>query len=252
MKRHLTWMLAIAAASAVSVAGVAWASDSTGANFSTLKMKAKSTSLFVETSTQSNTNPGTPTNPGNIPFASNNVKLTLPNGVGITTKGLPQCTKSLENTTTATAMQLCGQKNKKSYVGSGQATACIGQANTPCTGLGNPNHFVVTAFNGKPKGGKPTLILHSRDDNLGTGLTTVLTGTYDPNKNTLNVPIPPEVYNVATITDFQTTVQRKFTVNGKTKQYLKAKCKGGKWTLKGEFKYQGGDPTDKPSVSQKC
>ena len=28
--------------------------------------------------------------------------------------------------------------------------------------------------------------------------------------------------------------------------------KSGKWTLKGEFKYQCGDPTDKPTAKQSC
>src|SRR6266536_5140537 len=129
MRKHLIWMLALA--TAVSVAGVAQATDSTGSDFSQLKMKVTPSKLsatkygkaklFVETSTLSNTNPGTPTNPGNVPVATSDVTLKFDKDLKFTTKGLAQCTKSLEGTTTATATQLCG----KAKVGGGQATACI-------------------------------------------------------------------------------------------------------------------------------
>src|SRR5262245_7113024 len=116
MRKHLIWMLAVGAA--VAVAGVAQATDTTGQDFSTLKMRATpskqskkkfgAAKLFVETSTQSNSNPGTPTNPGNIPVATKSVDLTFPKDFKFTSKGLPQCTKSLENTTTQQALSLCG------------------------------------------------------------------------------------------------------------------------------------------------
>jgi hypothetical protein len=256
MRKHLIWMIALGAA--VAVAGVAQATDSTGSDFSELQMKATpskqdkkkrgAAKLFVETSTLSNTNSGTPTSPGNIPKATTNVKLTFPKDFKFTNTGLAQCDAAkLENTTTASAKQLCG----KAQVGAGQATACIGSAGTPCSGPGNPAHFVVTAFNGKPKGGNPTIVLHSRSDALT--LTTILVGTLDQKTNVLNVPIPPSVYSLATITDFQTTVQKAYkNPKGGTLNYVSAKCSKGSWTLKGEFKYTGGDPTDNPSVTQKC
>jgi hypothetical protein len=254
MRKHLIWMLALGIV--VSAAGVAWATDSTGNNFSELQMKMSPSkqsktkfgkgSLFVETSTLSNTNPGTPTQPGNVPNASTNVKLTFPKDFKFTTKGLKQCTTSLENTTTQSAIQLC----KSSKVGGGSATACIGSAGSPCSGPGNPAHFIVTAFNGKPKGGKPTLILHSRSDALT--LTTVLTGVLDPKKNTLNVPSPASVYSLATITDFKTTVGKNYSSKGKKYTYVSAKCSSKNWTAKGQFKYTGGDPTDNVTASQAC
>ncbi len=255
MRKHVTWVLAVAVG--LSAVSVAYATDSTGTDFSQLKTKVSprkhdkrkfgKASLFVETSTLSNANPGTPTSPGNVPVPTTNVKLTFDKQLKFTTKKLAQCKVSLENTTTRSAIQLC----RRAKVGGGKATACLGASGTPCT---SKLAFLVTAFNGKPQGGKPTIILHSRNDQFQ--LTTVLTGTLDPRKNTLNVPIPSSVYSVATITDFQTTVGKTYfakTRHGKRKTYyVSAKCKKGKYTLKGAFTYLGGDPVDNVSTTTPC
>src|SRR5689334_12910990 len=137
MRKHLIWMLALGAA--ISVAGVAWATDGTGSDFSQLKTsvspskqsatKFGKASLAVETSTLSNANPGTPTSPGNTPVPTTNVKLTFDKQLKFTTKGLPQCKTSLEGTTTQSAIQLC----KSSQVGGGSAVACLGKSGTPCS-----------------------------------------------------------------------------------------------------------------------
>ena len=252
MRRHLVWMLAICGA--MSVAGVAMATDSTGSNFSILaskvtptklsKTKFKPAKIFVDTSTLSNANPGTPASPGNIPVPTTDVTLQFDKSqIKLTYKGLPQCKVSLEGTTTATARQMCAS----SEVGSGSATACIGAAGSPCNGKVS---FVVTAFNGPTKNGNPTLILHSRND--GLALTTVLVGTYNTKKYTLDVPIPASVYTLATITDFKTTVKKSFKSKGKKYSYVSARCKKGKIPLKGKFTYLGSEPTDNEVSNSKC
>ena len=240
---------------AVSVASVAWA-DSTGTSSSAVSIKVipsklskksyKGAKLTVETSTLSNTNPGTPTHPGTVPVSTKDVKLKLDKDIKFTTKGLPQCTKSLENTTTQQALSLC----KKAKVGGGAATACIsgGVSGGPCTGLIS---FKVTAFNGKPKGGKPTLLLHSRND--ANSLTTVLVGKLNTKSNVLDVPIPASVYNLATITDFKTTVSRSYKSKGKKYSYVAARCSHKKLTMKGTFSYvSASEPTDHPTATSKC
>jgi hypothetical protein len=251
MRKHLIWILALAIG--LCAAGVAYATDSTGSDFSQLKQgvspskqsasKFGKASLAVETSTLDNANPGTPTSPGTTPVPTTNVKLTFDKQLKFTTTKLPQCKVSLEQTTTQSALQLC----KSSKVGGGAATACLGKSGLPCS---SKISFLVTAFNGKPKGGKPTIILHSRNDQFQ--LTTVLTGTLDPKKNTLNVPIPASVYSIATITDFKTTVGKAYKVKGKKYNYVGAKCSKGKYKLKGAFSYTGGDPTDNVSTTTPC
>jgi hypothetical protein len=251
MRKHLIWVLALAVG--LSTAGVAYATDSTGSDFSGLvtkvspskqsKTKFGKASLFVETTTLSNTNPGTPTSPGNVPVATTNVKLTFDKQLKFTTNGLAQCKTSLENTTTQSAIQLC----KSSQVGGGSATACLGAAGTLCT---SKLPFVVTAFNGPSKGGKPTIILHSRNNQFQ--LTTILQGTLDPKSNVLNVPIPDSVSSVATITDFKTTVGKTYKSGSKKFNYVSAKCSKGKYTLKGAFSYKNGDPVDNVSTTTPC
>jgi hypothetical protein len=253
MRKHLIWILAVAVAG--SAVAVAYA-DSTGTSSSAVKMKLtpsklskkkfKNAKLAVETSTLSNTNPGTPTHPGNVPVATKDVSLKFDKDIKFTSKGLSQCKTSLENTTTQTALSLCG----KSKVGGGAATACIsgGVSGVPCTGLIS---FKVTAFNGKPKGGKPTILLHSRND--ANSLTTVLVGTLNPKTNVLDVPIPSSVYNLATITDFKTTVSKSYKSKGKKRSYVSARCSHKKLTMKGTFSYvSASEPTDHPTATSKC
>jgi hypothetical protein len=245
-------MLAICGA--MSVTGVAMATDSTGSNFSLLaskvtptklsKTKFKPAKIFVDTSTLSNANPGTPTSPGNTPVPTTNVLLTFDKSqIKLTYKGLPQCKASLEQTTTQTAEQLCGS----SKVGSGAATACLGQSGVPCT---SKVQFKVTAFNGPTKNGHPTLILHSRNDQLQ--LTTILLGTYNTKAYTLNVPIPPSVYTLATITDFFTTAKKSFKDGTHKRSYVSARCKKGKIPLKGKFSYLGSEPADSVTAKSAC
>jgi hypothetical protein len=252
MRKHLVWMLAICGA--MSVTGIAMATDSTGSDFSLLaskvtpkklsKTKFKTAKIFVDTSTLSNANPGTPTNPGNVPVPTTNVLLKFDKSqIKLAYKGLPQCKVSLEQTTTQTAEQKCGSAE----VGSGAATACLGKAGVPCT---SKVQFKVSAFNGPTKGGHPTLILHSRNDQLQ--LTTILTGTFDTKAYTLNVPIPPSVYTLATITDFFTTVKKTFKDGNTKRSYVTARCKKGKIPLKGTFSYLGGDPSDTVTSNSAC
>jgi hypothetical protein len=244
-------MLSLAVA--VSAVSVAWATDSTGTNFSQVKLKVKplkgkalskkkfkAVKLTAETSTLTNANPGSPTSPGNTPVPTKETKLKFDKDIKLTTKGLAQCTKSLEQTTTQQALSLCG----KAKVGKGSATACIGTAN-PCSHI----PLAVTAFNGKPKGGKPTLILHGRNDPLG--LTTVLVGTFTPKTRVLDVPIPASVYTLATITDFKTTVSKTYKFKGKTRSYATARCDDPNLTMKGTFVYTA-DPTDNVATKAKC
>jgi len=73
----------------------------------------------------------------------------------------------------------------------------------------------------------------------------------DPKTNILDVPIPASVYTLATITDFQTTVQKPYKSGGKKLNYVSAKCSKKSWTLKGVFIYTS-DPTDNPTVTQSC
>jgi len=268
MRKHLVWILAVAGA--VSAVGVASAADTSGQNASFLKIKVSPTKLsktkfkpaklFVDTSTINKSNPSaTPTNPGLSPVPTTHVSLKFDKDIKFTTTGLKQCSVSkVKNASTQQARHACAS----SKIGQGSAFACVvgGAANAPCTpatqgGVGFKQ--TVSAFNGKPKGGKPTIVLHSWS--AGLPVPTVLVGTINRKSNgtVLDVPLPPAVYNLATITDFRTTVQRKYTakVHGKKKtfNYVTARCSDKKMTLSGKFTYKSGEPADNVTApAQKC
>lgn len=250
MRKHLVWFLA--AVMAVSVAGYAWARADTETSKASIKIsptklsktKFKNIKISVETSTLSNSNPGTPTNPGTQPGATKDVKLTFDDDIKFDTKGIPQCKANLEGTTPQQADAKCG----KATVGSGSATACLGN---PCT----PLAASVRAYNGKPQGGNPTIVLHSYIQQLA--VTTVLTGTLksggkgDFNK-VLDVPVP----NLpAVITDFKTTVGKTTKVGTKKHHYISARCadKNKQLNMRSQFTYSNpGESTDKDSEFAKC
>ena len=116
----------------------------------------------------------------------------------------------------------------------------------------------MTAFNGKPNGGKPTIVLHSRVDNGALHLTTVLTGTLTIKKSgdygsSLDVPVPP--LPASTITDFKTTVGSTFKVKGKKHYYVTARCadKNKQIDLKSTFKYtDSSESTDTDHETAPC
>jgi hypothetical protein len=266
MRKHLVWILAVAGA--VSAVGVASAADTSGQNASFLKVKVSPTKLsktkykpaklFVDTSTLNKSAPSaTPTNPGLSPVPTTHVALKFDKDLKFTSTKLPQCQVSkVKNATTTQARHACA----KAKVGQGSAFACVVGgavgASCPTTPTG-PNGFkqTVSAFNGKPKGGKPTIVLHSWS--AGLPVPTVLVGTLNKKSNVLDVPLPPAVYNLATITDFKTTVGRKYTakVHGKKKtfNYVTARCSDKKITLTGKFSYKSGEPADNVTApAQKC
>ena len=153
----------------------------------------------------------------------------------INTKGIPKCTKNLANTTMGQAMALCG----KAKVGSGTAVA----TSTQNASIKN----CVLVFNGPKKGGKPTVLLHTRvqgtncdkpKGNNSGSLTILLTGVIKPAsgdygnqldvKNIDSAPLP--------LKDF------KATVGGGNSKYIKARCHDKDHTLnaKAKFTYSDG------------
>ena len=125
--------------------------------------------------------------------------------------GLPQCNLSAINTVPqAQADAICGS----SKVGTGSATINGGLL----TG-------VVSAYNGTPSGGSPTIGLHT-DVFTASGsyaFSTTLTGVLNPSANTLAVGIPP---TGTAITHFAITINqiRTGTKNRQPIYYAMARC----------------------------
>ncbi len=253
MRRHLVWLFALASVAVIAVAAIASAasSNTTTASVkvkpSTLsKTKFKPIKLTIGVTTLKKGDPGTPTHPTLFPSPSKKTDVALDGDFKFTTKGLATCAAAkLVGTTSSQALAACG----KAKVGSGHATACASNGAGSCA-LAVPAQ--VLAFNGKPKAGNPTLLLWT--SNAVTGQTT-LPGVIKPTSgkfsHTLFVKVPPLGGGAGSITDFKTTVSRKYTVKGKTRHYTTARCSHKSLGIQATFKFTDGT-TSKSTASAKC
>jgi hypothetical protein len=166
---------------------------------------------------------------GFTPAATQTV-LTYSKDIKFTPGNIPQCPlASVNNKPIATAKAACGS----SIVGQGDA-----QLN------GGALTAVVTAFNGQPQNGHPTIYLHSSVNNDFAD--PVLVGELNPSTNTLNVAI-----NSAglAITHFATTINK--VKSGKKTYYVMARCKKKKWNTSEVTTFLGGQTTS-ASFTQAC
>jgi hypothetical protein len=167
---------------------------------------------------------------GGFTPVANTTVLTFTKDIKFTPGTIPQCPlASVNNKPQATAKAAC----PGSIVGQGSAKINGGALNA-----------VVTAFNGQPSGGQPTILLHTSVNN--DALDPVLTGVLNTSSNTLTVAIP----NTGTaITHFDTTINK--VKSGKKSFYVMARCKKKKWVNTETTHFQDGSSTTATSI-QKC
>jgi hypothetical protein len=160
---------------------------------------------------------------------------------------LPDCNlASLVGKSTAGAIQAC----PRSVVGGG--------GNVQQFSDGRRLNGVITAFNGAPSGGAPSMYLHIEFPGVETKpiLNGVIRG------NVFTVQIPPVQGSViehfdVTINGKKVTKKKKNKVTGKTKKsfYLAAKCSKGTWATSETVTYQNGkqlaDSTSQPCKKKK-
>jgi len=137
----------------------------------------------------------------------------------------------------STAMALCG----KSKVGQGSVVINGGAL----TGK-------VTAYNGVPTGGRPTIGLHTDVFNSSGAysFSTTLAGVLNTKTNVLTVSIPP---TGTSITHFDTKINKIKTgkKKGQTTYYVMARCKKKKWVNTATTAFSDGSTRSSTSV-QKC
>jgi hypothetical protein len=264
-RKHLVWVLGLALALGVSAVAVgAGNTDNTQEMAVTVTSSKQSKTKFGNVKLRSLTTTGT-TASGNFAITPvDKATIYYDKDIKFDTKGLPQCSKSLAGLTTAQAKARCG----KAIVGKGAAVVKIaGNPAVPDTATS------ITAFNGKPVGGKPVILLHVYSETLGTSAVQVLVGKLNKIKGKygwrLDVTVPQLPAGTAT-TIFDVTVTHKpwttkktvrrhgHRVTVKTKHlYVSAKCSHGKWFYKGTFHYSSNGGPDKSgslpaSNSQNC
>lgn len=182
-----------------------------------------------------------------VPNPTTTVTIDFDKGAQIFTKGLPTCNASLlQNVSTEIAEEKCG----KAKIGSGKSGALL---NTGARIL--PIEQTVTAFNGVPKGGKPTVLLHS----YGTvpfQTTLVLTGTVtNLNKEgfgpRLAVQVPLLAGGSGALTRFEVTINKKWQYKGKKVSFISAKCDDKSFKTRSVFNYLDGSSLS-PVSTQSC
>ena len=256
MRKRLILAVALAALAAVSTAATAYgvlSENLVGPDGNTQsieysitpkklsKTKQTPVTLNVRTATSSLTNPN------GVPSPAIRAILDFDRDTKINTKGYPTCDGSkIEATSTEEALRAC----KKAVIGEGEAHALLP--------VGKQVFKVeqhVTAFNGKPEGGHPTILLHAYGTTPVT-VTVVLAGpvTYRNKEGygpRLDLTIPLLAGGQGALIDFQAKIFKKFKYKGKTVSYISSTCKDKKLKARGEFDFRDGVALT-PTVTQKC
>jgi hypothetical protein len=152
------------------------------------------------------------------------------------TKGVPTCDAGkLQNTSTEIALRECG----KAKIGGGKATVLI-----PVGAQVFPEPTTVTAFNGAPQGGKPAVLLHTYG--ISPVQTVIVLNGVVTNYNKegygprLTIKIPLLAGGTGALTDFQTSIGKKFNYKGQKRSYVSAECKNSPLKARGKFVFKDG------------
>jgi hypothetical protein len=182
------------------------------------------------------TKTGSTTAANGVPSPATRATIDFDKGAKIFTKGLPTCDAGLlQSVSTEIAEEKCG----KAKIGTGMAHALL-----PLGSKVIPVEQTVTAFNGVPQGGKPVVLLHS----YGTTpfqTTLVLVGTvsnynkqgYGPR---LDIQIPLLAGGTGALTEFQVTINKKWSYKGEKVSFISAECDNKSFKTRSVFTYLDG------------
>ena len=247
MRKHLIWVLALAAmlAIAVTLSSVGGASavpniQTITGSFTPNKLPAHKkapVALFTDVSA---TNPG---NPNNLPNATTLSKVDFDKDGAFYQKGFPTCdpTQFTAATTTQQAKDACGDSLE------GGGTSII---QVPSTTGGPPINInaTVTAFNGAHK----TIVLFSYNSLSGAQTLVGQLGKGPAGYGTtLTTPVPKLAGGSAVIQDFQTKVKKIYHHGGKKLSLVSSSCKSKKIKFQARFTDDQGNTAVATSV-QKC
>jgi len=255
MRKRLTFVLTGAIIAALAVAATATAvlvapdgnTQEIAVSFKPKKLsKTKPTPVTLEVTTKTTST----TDPNGKPVPAIEAVIDFDKGASIQSKGYPTCdVTKLENVSTEVGLEAC----KKAKIGGGAATVLL-----PSSKGATPEGLTVTAYNGKPQGSKPVVLLQAYGQSP-VQVTQVLTGVvtkfnkegYGPR---LTISIPLIAGGGGALTEFHTTVFKKYRFKGKEYSYVSATCKTKKLKARGKFVFRDGQsltPEIKGSCKQK-
>jgi hypothetical protein len=244
MRRRPFLIASIAVLAAAIAAAGAWAGPTVSAPDgntqsidSQIRPKKLSKTKFTPGTLDVTTLTTSTTDPNGVPVPAVHATLDFDRNARLYTKGLPTCDSAkLQSQSTEVAERVCASAK----IGSGHATAYLKAGKVyevPQT---------VTAFNGVPKGGKPTIILHT----YGTTplqVSLVLEGTvsnynkegYGPRLD-LNVPLIAG--GSGALKEFNVKIDKKWRFKGEKRSFISAKCTNSKkLKARGTFTYRDGE-----------
>jgi hypothetical protein len=244
MRKHLILTLALGAAIAVAVAGIATAAKPTvvraGNMILTINGDVTPKALPANklAPIKLNSNGSIRTVDGTHPPAAKTITVDFDKNGTTDVTGLPTCSAGqLQARDTTSVKKAC----PTAIVGSGKATVEVAfpdQAPFSATGP-------LVFFNGGKKGGVTTLLIHTYV-NVPTPtalvtlvrITRIKKGHYGTRAA---ASIPTIAGGSGSVTDFDFTVNRNYTYKGKKKSYLLAKCATGKFYAHGVAEFTNGD-----------
>lgn len=244
MRRHpfliaTAALLAVAMAASVALAGpvVSGPDGNTQSIDVLIKPKRLSKTTLMPATLNVTTLTTSTTDPNGVPSPAVHALIDFDKNVALYTKGLPTCDPNqVQSRSTEEAERACG----KAKIGSGHALAYLKSGRVyevPQT---------VTAFNGVPKNGKPTVILHTYGTTPLTA-TLVLIGTvsnygkegYGPR---LDLEIPLIAGGTGALKEFQVTINKTWRYKGQKRSFISAKCPNSKkLKARGAFTYRDGE-----------
>jgi hypothetical protein len=254
MRKRLMWTLALGAALAVVVAGVASAFTpvvvKAGNLIFTINGGVKPTALPKKTLAPITlqVEGGIAAANGTHPPALKEAIVDTDKNGGINPKGLPTCTAGkLQARETKAAEKAC----KPALIGSGTTDVQVEFAEqAPFTA-----HSKLLAFNGGTKGGVTTIYIHAF---LTSPVSTAIVTTVKIKKEHRGryglrsvASVPVIAGGSGSVTHFKLTLHRLFKYKGRTQSYFVAKCADGHFNAEAEAVFRNGE-TIKGSIVRTC
>lgn len=244
MRKRLMWTLALGAALAVGVAGVAAAFTpvvvTLGKIVFTINGGVTPTALPKKTLAPITlkVEGGIATADGTHPPALQEAIVDTDKNGAINPKGLATCTAGqLQARETKAAEKAC----KPALIGSGTTDVQVEFAEqAPFMA-----HSKLLAFNGGTKGGVTTIYIHAY---LSSPVSTAIVTTVKIKKEHRGryglrsvASVPTIAGGAGSVTNFKLTLHRLFTYKGRKQSYFLAKCADGHFNAEAEAKFRNGD-----------
>jgi hypothetical protein len=160
--------------------------------------------------------------------------------------GLPTCSpERVANASPAEARRIC----RGAIVGTGRVEASIA-----LLGGTVPASSPLTIFNGPPEGGHPTVVLHAQTTVPATQTFAIVVPIEQQRgafRYRATLDIPPIAAGLGAITKVEVKIGRRFTVGGRRRSYVSARCSDGILSTHGRFTFADGTIID-GSVEKFC